>query len=226
MNPFTPDAAGSGVEIGGEALPVTPDDPRAPVHGSGRTLDSMSAVLCRIEQSMAGKKELSVGEIQAALGRRSYGPLLLVPGLAVVSPLSGIPTLPTIAACIVLLIAVQMLIGHDTIWMPRRLSAHTLSCTRLQGILAFLMPGARIADRFVKPRLAILTGWWGTKATALVCLLVAVTMPPLEILPFLNSIAGAIIVIYALGLTAHDGLLVLAGLAVTAATIAAGMLLF
>ncbi|WP_027135074.1 exopolysaccharide biosynthesis protein [Geminicoccus roseus] len=193
-----------------------------PVDPPAEELRSLGAVLERLERAARRQDEVSVADLQAAIGKRSFGPLLLVPGLVVLSPLSGIPTLPTFAAGILLLIAVQILGGRTSIWLPGRLARRTLPRHGLLKALAILEPGARVADRFVKPRLRILTGFWGIKAVALVCLLIAVTMPPLEILPFINSGAGLVIVIFALGITAHDGILVLAGLVITLAVLVAG----
>jgi hypothetical protein len=193
-----------------------------PINPPVEELHSLGAVLERLERTARRQDEVSIADLQAAIGKRSFGPLLLVPGLVVLSPLSGIPTLPTIAAGILLLIAVQILGGRTSIWLPGRLARRTLPSDGLLKALAFLEPGARVADRFVKPRLRILTGYWGIKAVALVCLLIAVTMPPLEILPFINSGAGLVIVIFALGITAHDGILVLAGFLITLAVLVTG----
>lgn len=147
-----------------------------PVDPPAEELRSLGAVLERLERAARRQDEVSVADLQAAIGKRSFGPLLLVPGLVVLSPLSGIPTLPTFAAGILLLIAVQILGGRTSIWLPGRLARRTLPRHGLLKALAILEPGARVADRFVKPRLRILTGFWGIKAVALVCLLIAVTM--------------------------------------------------
>jgi hypothetical protein len=69
----------------------------------------------------------------------------------------------------------------------------------------------------------MLTGKVGTYVIALVCILVAATMPPLELIPFAATAAGAALTAFGLSLIAHDGVMVLIALGVTAtgATLAA-----
>jgi len=179
-------------------------------------LESLSDVLARIDETAARQESVSVGDIRDALGDRSFGPLLLVPGLVVVSPLSGIPTVPSMMAAVVLLVGWQMLAGSRRVWLPRQLAARCVRSSRLRRVTGFLSSWAGRVDRLVRPRLHWLTGPLGQKAAALHCMVVALTMPPMEILPFLNSAAGLVIATVALGMTARDGLLLLAGGLITA----------
>jgi hypothetical protein len=47
------------------------------------------------------------------VGQRSFGSLLLLPGLMALSPLSGLPGMPTLFGVMVLLITGQLLIGRN-----------------------------------------------------------------------------------------------------------------
>lgn len=57
------------------------------------------------------REQVSVADIQDEVGQRSFGPFLFVPALEI-SPVGGIPGLPTLLAVIVALFALQMLFGR------------------------------------------------------------------------------------------------------------------
>ena len=69
----------------------------------------------------AGQKHdhVSVSSLLDAVGRRSFGPLLLFAGLIALSPLGVIPSVPTMVAVSVMLIVGQLLCGRKQFWLPR-----------------------------------------------------------------------------------------------------------
>jgi len=181
-------------------------------------------VLDRLEQSAEGAEGVTIDAMLDSVGRRSFGPLILVPGLIAMSPLSGIPTLPSILGVLVVLISGQMLLGRDHIWLPKRaLERDVPKQSFLKGIRA-LRPVGHFVDRLIGPRLTFLTKGSGSIAVALVCLLIGATMPPLEIIPFLATAGGAALTLFSLSLIANDGLLALIGFtAVTGMATLAGI---
>lgn len=159
------------------------------------------------EANQPGRREVSIGDIRKAIGQRAYGPLLLVPGLIALTPLGGIPTVPTILAVIVLLIAGQMLIGRRRIWLPQVLLRRSVKRERLDKSLKKARPVARFVDRFLKPRLTSLTTGAFAYVIAACCVALALIMPPLEIVPFAVMAPAAAIAAFGLALTSHDGAL-------------------
>lgn len=164
-----------------------------------------------------GGESVSVADLLRAIGDRSFGPLLLVPGLMVVSPLSGIPGLPTTAAIVIALITIQMLIGMDHVWLPRFILNRSISAKRFAQAVGVLKPVARFADRLLGRRLTILTRGPAVYVIAVVCFLIAATMPLLELLPFASSISAGAISLFGLALTARDGVLAAIAFLVTGA---------
>lgn len=158
-------------------------------------------------------ESISVATIQEIAGDRLAGPLLFFPAMIVVSPLSLIPTLPTIVGTTVVLIAGQLIAGRKSIWLPNKLRAASLSPERAQKALEFLKPAVRWIEKFSRARLSFLTEGLGMRLAALICILVAMTMPPLELVPGASTSAGTIIATFGLALTTRDGLLLLASLA-------------
>ncbi|SMP71332.1 Exopolysaccharide synthesis, ExoD [Desulfonatronum zhilinae] len=82
-------------------------------------ISNLEQLLDRIEEVASGRNRVSLGSIVEAVGSRSFGPLLLLAGIILASPLSGIPGMPTTMAVVVLLIAIQLLIGRKHLVLRR-----------------------------------------------------------------------------------------------------------
>ena len=160
--------------------------------------------------------EVSVGDILDHIGTRSFGALLLAPSLLVVTPISGIPGVPSTAGIIILLICLQFLSGRKTIWLPRWILRSKIPRRRLDRAMKAARPVARTVDRVIRPRLGFLINRVTFAVVALVCAVLAATMPPLEILPFTATATAFIIALFALSMLVRDGLLALIALGATA----------
>lgn len=171
---------------------------------------AISEVLDALEASAAGECVL-VREIIAHLDDRSFAALLLVPGLALVSPLSGIPGLPTIAACLIALIVVQMALGRRDLWLPRFLGERKVPARRLRQAVGFMRRPVGRAEGVMAPRLAFLARRPWNMLALLVCLGLTLIVPLMEIVPFLATTAGLAISLIAAGMFVRDGLVMLAG---------------
>lgn len=166
---------------------------------------------------------VSVQEIMDAVGQRSFGPLLLLAGLLGMTPVAAVPGAPSVIALITLLVASQLLIGRDAFWLPKFLLKRSVRADRLQKTVRVATKPARVVDRMVKPRLEALTGPVADRMVALVCVVLALSVPPLEFLPFVAFIPSAAIASFGLGLLARDGLLVLIAFAISAGALGFGL---
>lgn len=188
---------------------------------------SLRGLLEKIAERAAINGQISIASLRRLTGRRMAGPLLFFPAMIVVSPLSLVPTLPTMVAVIVLFVAVQLVAGARFVWLPRRLLDLSLSGDRLEKALKFLRPVASWIDKVSRPRLHFFAEGWFIRIAAAVCIFVALTMPPLEFFPGASTTAGVIIATFGLAITTHDGLLMLIALAfVAAVVIAINVMLF
>lgn len=180
-------------------------------------LTQLIEMLERIERM---KARVSVEDVLDAAGRRSFGPMLLVAGLITLAPLIGdIPGIPTLMAVIVLLTAGQLLVGRKKFWLPQwLLRRHIARKTFDRGLHYMKKPSCWI-DRWLRVRMPWMTGYWGSRITALTGLLIALAMPPMEFVPFSANGAGVALSLLGLGLVARDGLVVLLGIGITATTI-------
>lgn len=177
----------------------------------------LEGMLDLLERGVGDSDCVSIGKMTEVVGRRSFGPLLLFAGIIAVSPLSGIPGMPTLLGCMVILIASQLLLQRDHFWLPRWILKRSVSRGKFEKAIRFFRPLARFVDRFLRPRLTPITHKPGNYLIALLCILIAATMPPLEVLPFAATTAGAALTTFGLSLIAHDGLLALIALLFTAA---------
>lgn len=181
------------------------NEPRPPVQ--------FGQVLKRLSEAGDDPARVTLSCMLDAVGRRSFGPLLVLPGLVALSPLSGIPGLPTTIAVMVLLVAGQLLLGRKRIWLPAWLLRRSAPRDKFEKALSVLRPVARITDRLVRRRSSYFTRDLAVRVIALICIAVALGMPVLELIPFASTVAGAAFTAFGLGLMSEDGMLVLVALA-------------
>lgn len=176
------------------------------------TVYTLTELVDKIAEKGRANDGISIGDIRRLTGRRMAGPLLFFPAMVVVSPLSVVPTIPTTIAVIILIVAGQLMVGIKKIWLPRRILKMSLSGDRLDKVMGFLKPAARWIDKVSKPRLTFLAQGLPVCFAAGICVIVALTMPPLEFFPGASTAAGVIIATFGLALTTQDGLLMIGAL--------------
>lgn len=187
----------------------TPTDQALAVNEAPRNLGDL---LQRIAQVASDRDEVYLATIMDALGTRSFGPVLLLIGVILVSPLSGLPGMPTTMGIGLVLISLQLVIGREAFWLPRWLLQRHVASHRLQGALEWLDRPARFIDWWLRPRLSLLASNGGAIVIAAVCLLLGLSMPVMELVPFSATAAGLAVVAFGLALVAIDGLFVILGL--------------
>jgi hypothetical protein len=180
---------------------------------------NLEQLLDRIAEAARDRDQVSLGEIVESVGRKSFGPLLLLAGVITVSPLSGIPGMPTTMGVFTFLIAVQLLVGREYFWLPERLLKRSVNRNRLDKALEWVRPPARYIDRFLRPRLPALLHGAGNYVIAIVCTLLAATMPLMEVVPFSVNGVGAALATFGVALIADDGLVALIAFLFVALTI-------
>jgi hypothetical protein len=164
---------------------------------------------------------ITLGEIVAAFKQRGFGPLLLAPALLVLLPFGAIPTIPTLCGLFIFLIGGQLLIGRDEPWLPERLRKVSFDRNKFKSALSKVVPFTKRIDSVIGTRLTQFITPPMSTIIGVLCILLALTMIPLELLPFAAAAPAWAIACFALGLTANDGLLVVIGLTITVAGTAA-----
>lgn len=186
---------------------------------AGKAKD-LTGVLDAIEQS-EGVRRVKVEAVMDAIGRRAFGPLLVLAALVVLAPGVGdIPGIPTTVALFTLLVTVQIVIGREELWLPRWLLARSVSRTKLTKAVRWLRKPAGWVDKVLRPRLGVLVRGTGSRILAAVALGIAMVMPMTEVVPFSANLAGVILLSFGLAVIAEDGVMALVGLAATAGALA------
>ncbi|SFR08632.1 exopolysaccharide biosynthesis protein [Poseidonocella sedimentorum] len=191
-------------------MPSDQSGPQAEIH-------SVTDILRESGRIAHDREKVSVEDIVDGLGRDALNPLLLVPALAVTTPLSGIPGLSALSGIVIALVSFQLLIGRESIWLPDWVMRRKLPGDRMEKASEWLARAAKFLDGISRDRLQAIVTPPGARVAQGVCFLSGLIMPALEFVPFSSSILGAGVSLIAIGLVTRDGVFVLVALAAYAA---------
>lgn len=179
-------------------------------------LEDLEDVLDQLEE--AGEDDtVSVGDIVEQIGGDAFGPLLLVPALFLITPVSGVPGMPSIGSLIISLIAFQIVLGRETLWLPGFLTRREMKKKRLDKAVSWLRKPAGWIDKVSAERMSFLTQRPWIMLPAAICTLMVLLAPAFETVPFSVSIVAGAVALFALGMIARDGIMILIGGVVCAA---------
>lgn len=188
--------------------------------------ESVGDVLDRVEELANKEGQVCLGHLVEALGGRSYGPFLLKPALIDISPIGGIPGLPTFLGLVIIIVAAQILFGRKHLWLPSFLARRSISAEKACKSTAKLRRLAGWLDRTFHGRMPKFTKGPFVRVAAVFCILLALTVPPLEILPFATTAPMAAIGAFGLALLVRDGLLMIIATILAVAAVGLGIGLF
>lgn len=144
-------------------------------------------------------------------GRRAFGALLFLFAAPNLLPLP--PGSSTFLGAPLLLFAPQLAVGVTSPWMPSGLRRQRLEMGGLRGAFLKLIPWVEQVERVSSARLTFMFGPVGDRLIGVACTVLAfVLMLPL---PLGNLLPATAISLFALALVQRDGVLALAGYAVT-----------
>lgn len=154
---------------------------------------------------------LSIREITGAVGEKGFGLVLMVLSLPSALPVPA-PGYSTPFGIVIALIALQMLIGRQNLWVPDKLGE-----LRIKPKLAGIMLGAAAKflskiERFIRPRQKWIRGRIGRAALAVVIAIMACLM--MLPIPLTNTFPAMVIFMVGVGLSEEDGLLAIAAFVV------------
>lgn len=181
---------------------------------SKRQVRDLSSLLDVLEERVRADGvggDITVRDVLEVTGRRAYGPLLLLMGLISISPLTVIPGATWALAVLTLVISLQLLFHSGSPWLPKPALNMRLSESQLEKFITSARPAARNVDKVIRPRLQFLADAPWVLFIALLCVLAALITFPLGLIPFAPLVPGLAVVVFGLGLTARDGLLLALG---------------
>lgn len=183
-----------------------------------KEITDLTGMLDTVVEHTDGEK-VSFDELLHLFGRRAFGPFMLLPGLLMVTPVGALPGMPLFTGSIIMLVALQLIIGRDSPWLPKGLLNFSFSREKLVKTADRAKPYTERIDRLIGPRLERFVSPLAQRCIAICCALMALMMLPLSLIPFAAAIPGASIVLLSLSIVAKDGLLAIIGLAVAVGAI-------
>lgn len=174
--------------------------------GNKREEKGLSDLIARLTALAGSCEKIAIHDIREEIGERSFGPFLIIPAVIEISPIGGIPGVPTAIAIIISLFAVQILVGRKHLWLPQILERRTLDGQKLKKGLDKLSPISRGCKKIFRPRMNWVTRPPYLQLLAAVVILLCVSVPPLEFIPFASTVPMLAVMMVGIALLMRDGL--------------------
>lgn len=166
-----------------------------------------SEILTRLAASATGDR-ITLFEIVARIRARAFGVLLIL--FAVPNALPMPPGFSTISAVLILLVAIQLVIGRTAMWIPRRLGLKSVQSQQLDRVITWIVPKLRRVERWSKPRLIRFTRLNARRPLGVLIIILALIMAlPIPIIG--NAPPAIAITLIGFGMLERDGVWVGAG---------------
>jgi hypothetical protein len=175
-------------------------------------IESIEEVLDRVEDAVEDNQHVLVADIVDRIGEGAFPPLMLVPALFMISPATAVLGVATMCAIMIAIMAFQMAIGRETLWLPDVILKRRLPSRHVEKGIGFLIRPARTVDSVIRPRLSSIVEPPVDRIWATLCLGLCFLIPVLELVPLSATIIAAAISLFCLAMLARDGLLAILGL--------------
>lgn len=187
---------------------------------------SVADVVNGLGHLAASRNEVSLGDVLDEFGKRSFAPVMLVLALIEATPVGGIPGVPTALAIGIALVAAQLLIARDHIWVPKYVERRSISSRKLAKASSKLDRLAKKLDAVAHGRLKFLTRGPALQFAAVLILILCLTVPPLELVPFASTAPMLAIALISLALMVRDGLAMLLAMLLSLSALGYGTYLY
>jgi len=160
--------------------------------------------------------DISLSDLIDRFGERSFGAICFVFAVACALPLP--PGSSTVLGAPLVLLTPQIALGHEAPWAPRWLRHKPIPAADLRRVCERLIPPLRRIERVSRPRLHLLFSPVGVRLMGAVCTLLSLVL--ILPIPLGNLLPASAVAAFSLALILRDGLLALAGYALTLASTA------
>ncbi len=188
-------------------------------------IHSASDILDRLRDVANDEEQVPIGDVVQAMGARSFGPFIMLPALIEISPLGAVPGIPTFLALVIAITAAQLLFGRDHLWLPGFVRNRSAKSEKVLKAVDRLRPIAEWMDRWFHGRMKRFASGPFPRIAAACVIALAMTVPPLEFIPFASTAPMAAIAAFGLALIVRDGLLMLIAGVLTVAALGTGIAL-
>lgn len=181
-------------------------------------MKKLSELLEKIHKKAKKESNISLGEIYSSFGRRAYGPFLFMVGLLILSPIGAIPGVGILAAIVSLLFSVQFFF-LPTPWMPDRILNIEIASSKIEKMQKTSRPYIEKIEKYIKPRLTVITKEPFSYLTMSVVILVSISMAPVAPIPWGITLPALALMFIGIASITHDGILMAIGYVFSAASI-------
>lgn len=172
---------------------------------------AVEEILDDLEELAKKQDHVTIGTIVERVGHRGYGPFFTVPALFELTPLGAVPGVPTALAAIIITFALQIALGRQHMWLPDIIERQSIAGHKVEKATRKMKSFGRKLDGWFHERLPIFITDTAIRVAAIAAVLLCLTVPPLELVPFASSAPMGAIAILGLAILARDGALMLAG---------------
>jgi hypothetical protein len=146
-------------------------------------------------------ERIELARLLEVFGDRAFGALMLV--LAIPNLILLPPGASTIFGVPLIIIAAQLALGYQSVWLPRRVRRWSVDRSVLVRMVERGTPYLRRVERLLAPRYGFLLGPMNRRLIGFGCFLLAIliALP----IPFANFLSGLSISAFALALLQRDG---------------------
>ncbi|MBY0612095.1 MAG: exopolysaccharide biosynthesis protein [Beijerinckiaceae bacterium] len=174
------------------------------------TADRTSNILERLTMSDS-RERVTVAEIMLGLRGRAFALLLVLLGLPNCLPMP--PPIALISGFLIGFVAIQLILGFQTPWLPRRVLALSVARDALEKTLKRAKPYVLAMERLSRPRLSIFESATILRLMGVLLLILSIAM--IVAVPVIGQIPlGIAVCLIGLGLVEKDGFVVISGLLV------------
>jgi hypothetical protein len=188
--------------------------------------DAMPQLIDRLNRLAEGRDTVTIGELVRTIGAQGHAPLLMIAAIFMILPFGMIPGVGGALGTLIAVIGFHMLLGAKKIALPRFIRDRELPADRICDAVRRLRPGAHWLRKNLHIRMEYLSG--SRVSLTIIALLLMITggsMVVLGALPIAAPIMGLPIAVFAFGILARDGAVVLGGYLMVVAAFAAMILL-
>lgn len=150
------------------------------------------------------ERGLSIREITGGVGEKGFGLLLMVLSLPSALPVPA-PGYSTPFGIVIALIAIQIMQGRQSIWLPKKLGNIRIKPSIANAMLGSASKFLSKIERFIRPRQQWIRGRSGQTGLAVVIAIMACLM--MLPIPLTNTFPAMVIFMIGVGLSEEDGLL-------------------
>lgn len=178
----------------------------------------LSAELNAFVENLADET-VTIGAVLDAIADRGFGLILLVLALPAALPLPA-PGYATPFGIMMGMLAIQMIRGRPTPWLPERVRGRTVTKSKLAWTVRNAGVPLRFVEWIIRPRLSGLArnrGFLALVGVIVLLMSISMSMP----IPLTNTAPSFVIFVLAAGILEEDGLVLLGGLVL--APVAAGI---